>query len=115
MQRISALSLITILALAGLAAMAAAETGGSPGVVNVNTASAAQLQLLPRIGPALAERIIAFRESNGPFKTPDEMVAVKGIGERSLETLRPYLAVSGETTLSAKVRLPRRRPDADQG
>jgi competence protein ComEA len=115
MQRISTLLVVTVLALTSLLAVAAAEPGNGPGVVNVNTASAEQLQLLPRIGPALAERIIAFRETNGPFKTADEMVAVKGIGERSLETLRPYLTVSGETTLSAKVRLPRARRDADQG
>ena len=115
MQRINALSLVMVLALASMTAVAMADAGDSPGVVNVNTASSEQLQLLPRIGPALAERIIAFRETNGPFKSPDEMVAVKGIGERSLETLRPYLAVSGETTLSSKVRLPRTRRSADQG
>ena len=97
---------ILAIALTGVAA----ETQGSDsnGVVNVNTATAEQLQLLPRVGPALSQRIIEFREANGPFESTDEMVAVRGIGERSLESLKPYLAVKGETTLSSKVRLPRR-------
>jgi competence protein ComEA len=77
------------------------------GVVNVNTATAEQLQLLPKIGPAMAERIIAFRETNGPFKKVDELVAVRGIGEKSLQALRPYVVTEGKTTLSTKVRLPR--------
>jgi competence protein ComEA len=88
--------------------MAVAAAGESPrGVVNINTADGEQLQLLPRVGPALAERIINFREINGPFKSVDELVAVKGIGERSLEQLRPYLATAGETTLKEKIRVPR--------
>lgn len=90
--------------LSGVAFAAPAETQG---VVNLNTADAEQLQLLPRIGPALAERIIDYREANGDFRSPDELVAVKGIGATSLETLRPYLSVTGDTTLDAKVRLPR--------
>jgi competence protein ComEA len=75
------------------------------GVVNINTATAEQLQLLPRIGPALSQRIIEFREANGPFKSIEELVAVKGIGERSIEPLKPYLTVKGETTLKTKVKL----------
>ena len=87
----------------------AADGGPSPkGVVNINTAEGEQLQLLPRVGPALAERIINFREIHGPFKSIDELVAVRGIGESSLEQLRPYVAVNGETTLEVKIRLPRR-------
>ena len=54
-----------LLCLAAAAATAAA--GASQGVVNINTASAEQLQLLPRVGPALASRIIEYRETNGPF------------------------------------------------
>jgi competence protein ComEA len=77
----------------------------SNGVVNINTASVEQLQLLPRIGPALSQRIIEFREANGPFKSTDELVAVKGIGERSIKPLKPYITVKGDTTLKNKVRL----------
>ena len=78
------------------------------GVVNINTADAEQLQLLPRVGPALADRIVTFRTDNGAFASPEELVAVKGIGEKSLENLRPYLAVEGETTLTTKVSIPRK-------
>lgn len=86
---------------------AAADSASSAGVVNINTADADQLQLLPKVGPALAGRIIAYRQANGPFKTIEEIIAVKGIGESSLERLEPYLATSGATTLNAKVTLPR--------
>ncbi len=99
-------SLIIILSIMLLAGIAAAE--GSHGVVNINKASAEQLQLLPRIGPALAGRILEFRQNNGDFHSVDELQAVRGVGERSLETLRPYLSTTGETTLSEKVKLPKK-------
>ena len=76
-------------------------------VINVNTASAEQLQLLPRVGPALAARIVEHREQNGPFKAPTDLMLIKGIGEKSFEQLKPYVATSGATTLSEKVRVPR--------
>ena len=60
------------------------------------------------MGPALAARIVEFREANGAFKTVDELIAVRGIGERSLELMRPYLATKGDTTLTDKVRGARR-------
>jgi len=91
------------------AAAPAATPAPAKGVVNVNTASAAQLALLPHVGPALAKRIIAFRKANGPFKKAGELVAVRGISERSIRRLAPYVTVSGPTTLKSKVRLPRRR------
>jgi hypothetical protein len=55
----------------------------------------------------LAGRIIAFREANGPFEKVDELAAVQGIGDKSLAKLRPYVATSGATSLSEKVRTPR--------
>ncbi len=93
--------------LATAAVVVAAESRNSKGVVNINTASAEQLQLLPRVGPALAERIIEFRESNGPFQRVEELVAVRGIGEKSLAKLRPYVVTKGETTLKEKISLSR--------
>jgi competence protein ComEA len=97
-------------ALLLIAAVAAAQDGrtasGQP-TVNINTATSEQLQLLPGVGPALAGRIIAFREANGPFEKVDELAAVQGIGDTSLAKLRPYVATSGETSLREKVRLPR--------
>jgi competence protein ComEA len=97
--------ILGVLVICGLSGVA---VGSQPsGVVNINTASAEQLQLLPRVGPALAGRIIAFREANGPFRTVDEILAVKGIGESSFEKLEPYIVTSGATTLTEKVRLAR--------
>ena len=103
-QRTVVVFVALILAVSSLA-MAAGDVANE--VVNINTAGAEQLQLLPRVGPALANRIIEFRESNGLFKTVDELVAVKGIGETSLAKLEPYITTSGATTLESKVRLPR--------
>lgn len=106
MKQRSALVLFFALCVAASFA-AAAETGHTAGVVNINTADADQLQLLPQVGPALAGRIIDYRTNNGPFKSVEEIVAVKGIGDSSLEKLEPYLATNGATTLTEKVRLPR--------
>ena len=97
-----------ILVALSVAVVAGAADGPQPGgVVNVNTASSEQLQMLPRVGPALAGRIIEFRETNGPFQAVDEILAVKGIGETSFEKLEPYIVTSGATTLNEKVRLAR--------
>jgi competence protein ComEA len=90
-----------------LSSAAVAADREAVGVVNINTAGAEQLQLLPRVGPALASRIIDFREAHGPFASIDELVAVKGIGETSLDKLEPYVTTDGATTLETKVKLPR--------
>lgn len=69
------------------------------GKVNINTADASQLTLLPGIGIKTAESIVVYRGSVGPFKAVDDLVKVKGIGPKILEKLRPYLSLNGETTL----------------
>jgi len=94
---IAAIALV-VLALTALPALAA------DGKVNVNTASAQQLALLPHVGPSVAERIVEHRTKNGQFKSIEDLVLVKGIGEKTLARLKPYVAVSGETTLAAKVK-----------
>lgn len=60
----------------------------SDGKVNLNTADAATLETLPRVGPALAQRIIEWRETNGAFRTVDDLLGVSGIGEKLLAGLR---------------------------
>jgi competence protein ComEA len=100
-------TLMCVILAAALAGTAlAAPAGGSP-QVNINTATVQELQLLPRVGPALAQRIVDFRTANGPFKAPEELARVKGIGEKSFAKLSPYVSVSGATTLKEKVKLPR--------
>jgi competence protein ComEA len=69
------------------------------GTVNINTADATQLALLPGIGPKAADSIISYRSSAGAFTSIDDLVKVKGIGQKTLEKLRPYLSLKGETTL----------------
>ncbi len=61
--------------------------------VNVNTATQAELELLPGIGPALAQRIIEHRRLRGAFRRVEDLDAVKGIGPKMLERLRPLVSV----------------------
>ena len=63
--------------------------------VNLNKASSEELQKVPGIGPALAKRIIEFRKENGPFSRVQDLLKVRGIGEKSLKKLAPYLTVKG--------------------
>ncbi len=62
--------------------------------VNINTAGQEQFQTLTGIGSAKAEAIIKYRESNGPFKTVDDLTNVPGIGDKTLEKLRDQLSVA---------------------
>ena len=68
------------------------------GVVNVNTATLEELQLLPGVGETRARAIVATRSQRGGFKSVDELVEVKGIGDASLARMKPFARVSGKTT-----------------
>ena len=63
--------------------------------VNINTATAEQLESLQNIGPAKAAAIIAHREEYGPFQSVEDLVKVKGIGEKTLEDIRVNVGVGG--------------------
>lgn len=72
------------------------------GKLNLNTATEEQLQLLPTVGPAKAERIVTWRKKNGGFKRVADLRRVKGFGYRTFKRLEPLLDVKGDTTLAAK-------------
>ena len=75
----------------------AASTGGSsassasPGLVDINNADQATLETLPGIGPVTAQRIIAYRTANGPFKQPSDLKKVSGIGDARFADVQPYV------------------------
>ena len=68
------------------------------GVVNINTATSEQLELLPGVGPARARRIIEFRKAHGSFRKVEDLVQVSGIGEKAFVRMRPHCRISGKTT-----------------
>ena len=98
--RLFASSLALVLFLL-LPALAAAADGRK---VNINSADAAQLALLPRIGPSVAQRIVEHRKQNGAFKSAEDLMLVRGIGEKTFALIKPYVAIAGETTLKEKVK-----------
>ena len=71
-----------------------AATGGTGVLVNINTATAAQLEALPKIGPAIAVRIIEYRTQHGPFATLEALTNVKGIGPSTFEALRAFITIT---------------------
>lgn len=80
------------------AATAAAETVPTETVrfpVNINTADADTLTALPGIGRVLAERIVAYRRQNGPFRAVEEIMKVEGIGEKKAEAILDLITVGG--------------------
>ena len=66
------------------------------GQININTATAEELDELPGIGPVKAAAIISWREENGPFRYPEELIRVSGIGEKTLEKLLNSITIGGE-------------------
>jgi len=104
------------LLLLSLPALAQAESGprgfeptvvhaaaASSGTVNLNEASPEELERLPGIGPAKAKAIVDHRKAH-PFKKPEEITKVKGIGRKTFGRLRAYLTLAGPTTLKESAR-----------
>lgn len=90
--------LVLLLTLSGLVAWKPGFTqaGAEPLIsgIDINRAAAPELELLPRIGPALAARIVQDRAANGPFASVDDLDRVKGIGPRTIEALRAHAIVT---------------------
>ncbi len=72
------------------------------GKINLNTATEEQLMLLPSVGPAKADRIVAWRKKNGAFRRTADLRRVKGFGYKTFKRLEPFLDIKGDTTLAAK-------------
>jgi len=97
-----AIALVFVLALASVAAAPGSVAAPVPArsaasearPVDLNTADSAALESIPGIGKSLSQRIVAFREKNGPFATVDDLLKVQGVGEKSIQKLRPYLTVA---------------------
>ena len=72
---------------------APANESAPPVRVDLNQASADELTVVPGIGQAMARRIVEFREANGPFKRIEDLMKVRGIGEKSFQKLKPYFKI----------------------
>jgi competence protein ComEA len=102
----SVCTLVGILAAQALAAQTApartdAKAAKPAVVVNLNTATQADLETLPGVGAKMAARIIEYRQKKGPFKKIEELMNVQGIGEKNFLKLKPQLTLSGAGTNAA--------------
>ena len=89
-------ALLLILAATTAAAADTVDATATPAAtesVDLNSATTEQLTTIPGIGEAMAQRIIDWREEHGPFRRVEDLMKVKGIGERSLEKIRPHVSV----------------------
>ena len=93
------------LAMAALLVSAPAMAAGKPNPtakVNINTASVEQLTTLPGVGPKLAARIVEYRQKSGTFRSPQELMNVKGIGEKNYAKIEAFLTVGEAPKTAAK-------------
>jgi competence protein ComEA len=96
-------SLLLLGMLALFSREARAEKATLEGVVNLNTASPEELQLIPGVGPSRVRNILAYRKAH-PFRTVDELARIKGIGRKTVRKWRMHLAVGGPSTAQKVVR-----------
>ncbi len=78
-------------------APAYAQTAPPKAKININTATAAELEALPRVGPVVAQRIVDYRTKNGNFKKAEEIMKVQGIGEKIFAEIKDRITVGAET------------------
>ena len=96
--RAGALAWLIALAIGTTALSALAAESQLTGVVNLNTATQEELQLLPGIGESRARAVIEARKRMGGFQKVEDLLEVKGIGQAGLEKLRPHVTLEGKTT-----------------
>jgi competence protein ComEA len=85
------LSLCSVLFLCAAANAGKKKPPAKP--VNINTATSEELQQVPGIGPATAQKILQMRKSYGAFKSVDDLLAIRGLGQKRLDKMRKYLTV----------------------
>lgn len=91
-----------MLTLLLMGALIAAAEDKAKELVNLNTASEAELARLPGVGQVIARRIVRHREKSGPFRKVDELLVIRGISQTKLEKLRPLVAVGKESPKEEK-------------
>src|SRR5258708_28903031 len=82
------------LALLSFCAVARAQKHPSPKPIDLNVANVKELQELPGVGPVTAQRIIDMRQKSGRFKRVEDLLAVRGISQKKLDAMRPYISVT---------------------
>ncbi len=92
----AALGVVLALFILSFSGAFAEAAGPSAARVNINTASQAELESLPRIGPKVAQQIIDYRTKNGSFKKIEEIMKVKGIGEKLFNQLKDLITVEAK-------------------
>jgi len=109
-MRKSQFIVLIALIIVSIAGSALADTASvmPTGVVNINTADAAQLSYLPRVGAKAAQRIIEYRTQHGAFHKTTDLMQVKGFGEKRFNQVSPFVTIEGKTTLAAKISSPRK-------
>jgi competence protein ComEA len=96
-----AMTLLAALFIGAVSSARAAEAASSQQLIDINTATQAELETLPGVGPSKARAVIEFR-TRRPFKRAEDIMKVKGIGRKSFLKMKPYLTVSGKTQIPQK-------------
>ncbi|MBN2408208.1 MAG: helix-hairpin-helix domain-containing protein [Candidatus Aminicenantes bacterium] len=93
MTRLAAKTLLTGLVLGLIVAPLISMQATKADKININTASLGELQKLPRVGPQIAQRILDYRKENGNFKRIEDILKVRGVGEKMFEQLKDQITV----------------------
>ena len=97
-RAVARMASLVLLALLAVSPALAVDQPALKGVVNINTASEEQLQMLPGVGEVRARAILSERKGRGGFKSVDDLRAIKGVGDSLLERMRPFVTLKGKTT-----------------
>ena len=94
-RQAAVLSLLLCLTALGAVSAATSDDAAMPRV-NINTATLDELVELPQVGPAIAQRIIDYRDANGPFERSEDLMNVRGVGEKVFAQLENLITVAGK-------------------